>query len=138
VHVDNRYSLPQLAEALQMDIEELKYYNPAIRKGIIPFSTDKIPLTLPYNKAILFTQLGNDTEFKSCMDEKLIALNTQIEKEKLQPKNKTILYKVKRGELLAGIANKYDVTVNELKKWNHLKSSKITAGKRIKIRVQNT
>ncbi len=136
VHIDNRYSLPQLAEALQMDIEELKYYNPAIRKGIIPFSTDKIPLTLPYNKAILFTQLGNDTDFKSCMDEKLIALNTQIEKEKLQPK--TILYKVKRGELLASIANKYDVTVKELKKWNHLKSSKITAGKRIKIKVQST
>jgi membrane-bound lytic murein transglycosylase D len=42
---------------------------------------------------------------------------------------------VKRGELLASIADKFDVTVKEIKSWNHLKSAKIAAGKKLKIKV---
>lgn len=136
VHVDNRYSFNQLADALQMSPEELKAYNPALRKGTIPFTTDKIVLTLPYEKSILFTQLGNDTAFKMRLDERLVAMNKQIEKDSHgHSGTKTIFYKVKRGDLLATIAGKYDVTVKELKKWNQLKSNKIAAGRKLKIKV---
>lgn len=136
VHIDNRYTLNQLADELQMNIEELKYYNPALRKGIIPFTSEKISLTLPYNKAIKFIQLGNDTGFKARIDNNMMALNKEIEQAKaLERKSaKTIIYRVKRNEMLASIADKFNVTVKEIKQWNHLKSNKVAAGKKLKIK----
>lgn len=47
--------------------------------------------------------------------------------------SKIINYKVVRGDVLSRIANKYDVTVAEIKKLNNLKSDKINFGKTLKI-----
>lgn len=46
---------------------------------------------------------------------------------------KTATYVVKRGDTLEKIAEKYSVTISELKKWNDLKSSRITVGQKLKI-----
>lgn len=133
VLVDNSYSLNQLAAKLDMSVEELKEYNPALRRGIIPFSNEKIALTLPYNKAIAFTNANADTGFKRVMNSEAIALNNAIQKEKSGVKG-TIQYKVRKGDLLATIASKHHVTVKEIKKWNQLKSNKIKVGQRLKIK----
>ena len=42
---------------------------------------------------------------------------------------------VRRGETLAEIATKYGVTVTDIKRWNHLKTSSVRRGTRLKIRV---
>ena len=42
--------------------------------------------------------------------------------------------KVKRGQTLGGIAEKYDVSVSNLKKWNNISNSKIKTGQVLKIR----
>ncbi|MEP0862488.1 MAG: LysM peptidoglycan-binding domain-containing protein [Ignavibacterium sp.] len=42
-------------------------------------------------------------------------------------------YKVKRGDSLSEIADKFGVSVAELKKWNRLKGNSIVAGKTLKI-----
>lgn len=45
------------------------------------------------------------------------------------------IHKVRRGEFLIKIANRYDVSTNEIKKWNHLKSSKVMYGTKLVIYV---
>jgi len=53
---------------------------------------------------------------------------------KIPPGSKnSINYKIKRGDTLSGIAVKYRVSVSEIKEWNNLKTTKLTAGKRLKI-----
>jgi membrane-bound lytic murein transglycosylase D len=42
-----------------------------------------------------------------------------------------VYYKVRRGDNLSKIAQRNGVTVSQLKSWNNLKSSRITAGKRL-------
>ena len=136
VFVDNRFTLDQLAEELKMNLDDLKNYNPSLRRGVIPFTSGKISLTLPYDKAIQYVQLTNDSCFKPNTDKKFIAYGKEIEFEKHS--NKTILYKAKHNELLAAIADKFDVSVRELKKWNHLKDNKIVAGKKLVIKMNRT
>ncbi len=138
VMVDNRYSVEQLSLALDMPIDEIKNYNPSLRKGYIPFSNDKIVLTLPYNKAVKFAAL-NDSNIKSrAGDTELLALNNDIQISKSRNASnksytKKIIYKVRRGELLATIADKFNVSISEVKKWNHLRGSKIKRGQRLTI-----
>lgn len=45
-------------------------------------------------------------------------------------------YTVKRGDSLFGIAGKYKVNVNDLKKWNNLKSNNLQAGQKLKIQAK--
>ena len=42
-------------------------------------------------------------------------------------------YTVKAGDTLASIAKKYHVSIKELKKWNNLKSDKITVKQKLRV-----
>ena len=67
------------------------------------------------------------------------------EKEEPKPKPKPanenlkgqalITYTVKRGDGLGKIADKYDCTITEIKKWNKMKSNMIKPGQKLKIYV---
>ena len=46
---------------------------------------------------------------------------------------KTQHYTVRRGDTLVTIADRYNVTVEELRSWNHLRSSTVTAGRTLNI-----
>ncbi len=130
VQVDNRYSLEQLSMALDISVAEIKQLNPSLRKGYIPFTADKVSLTLPYNKVIKFAAVNN-IENLNLADEQLMVLANS--KPKVSTETDKIFYKVRKGDLLASIANEYNVTVKQLKKWNRIKGYKLKKGQRLKI-----
>jgi membrane-bound lytic murein transglycosylase D len=130
VQVDNRYSLEQLSMALDISVEEIKQLNPSLRRGYLPFTANKVSLTLPYNKIIKFASVNN-IENLNLADEQLMTLANS--KVKVVKDTEKIFYKVRRGDLLASIANEYNVTVKQLKKWNSIKGSKLKKGQRLKI-----
>lgn len=143
VHVDASYNLGLLASSLDMSLDELLDYNPALRRSVIPFGVEKVTLTLPYNKAVKFASI-NDTSFKQSSSEQLMAMNRQIAIEKKQQlasnsnnKKKTTNSRtitVKRGDSLGKIANKYNVSETDLKRWNKIKGNRINAGQKLVIK----
>jgi membrane-bound lytic murein transglycosylase D len=46
---------------------------------------------------------------------------------------KLVRYRVRRGDTLASIADEFDVTTSELRKWNRLKSNHVRRGARLKV-----
>jgi membrane-bound lytic murein transglycosylase D len=48
-------------------------------------------------------------------------------------KDVTKIYKVKSGDNISEIANKYDVAVADVKKWNKLRGTNINTGQKLKI-----
>jgi membrane-bound lytic murein transglycosylase D len=53
--------------------------------------------------------------------------------KKKEPKGTLQTYTVKSGDILADIADKYDVSVSDIKEWNDLESDKILVGQKLKI-----
>lgn len=49
------------------------------------------------------------------------------------PVARLIHYRVRRGDTLEGIAGQFDVTVSEIKRWNHLRGSKAPRGAHLRI-----
>ena len=138
IHVDASYNLNLLANNLDMSLNELLDYNPALRRSVIPFGVEKVTLTLPYNKAVKFASI-NDTSFKQSSNEQLMAMNRQIALEKKQQlasnsntNSRTIT--VKRGDSLGKIASKYNVSETDLKRWNKMKGNRINAGQKLIIK----
>lgn len=59
---------------------------------------------------------------------------TKKDTKKKETKDKTTYHTVKKGETLAKIAEKYDATVSDLKKWNKLKSDTIEIGQKLIVK----
>lgn len=51
---------------------------------------------------------------------------------------KVITHKIKKGEVLGTIADKYNVSITEIKRDNHLKSNNIRAGRTLRISTKET
>ena len=44
-----------------------------------------------------------------------------------------VRYRVQRGDTLPGIADRFDVTVDQLRRWNHIRGSHVSRGVRLRI-----
>jgi membrane-bound lytic murein transglycosylase D len=49
------------------------------------------------------------------------------------PPARMVRYRVQRGETLDAIADRFDVTVSELKRWNHIRGDHVARGTRLRI-----
>jgi membrane-bound lytic murein transglycosylase D len=133
VMVDNKVSIEQLALALNVTPSEIKAWNPSLKRGYIPFSNNKVVLSLPYAHVVKVAELNNDTNFRNQSTEALTALNKQIESDRRAVGK--INYKVKSGESLSKIAKKHDVSLADLKKWNKgkIRNNKVSKGQKLVI-----
>jgi LysM repeat protein len=60
--------------------------------------------------------------------------NTKVDAQaNIQTNDEAMLYTVKNGETLWGIAHKHKVSPSQIRKWNNLKSNAIHAGLRLRI-----
>ncbi|MGM9511560.1 LysM peptidoglycan-binding domain-containing protein [Larkinella sp. GY13] len=74
-----------------------------------------------------------DRESQPVVAANAIASDEEDVEEVVRRKPKKTVYVVKRGEVLSRIAEKYDVDVYDLKKWNHLRSTRIQKGQKLVI-----
>jgi len=124
----------QISELLNVSMEELQFLNPSFKSGIIPATPDNA-YTLRLQKKNIPGFVNNEAA--------LYAFRTQaeVEKEQVLAMMKTVTqaeyHKVKKGESLGRIAQKYRCTVNDLKRWNRLKSTNIQIGQRLIVRPES-
>ena len=123
-------SFDQISEIIGVDGEILSDLNPSYKLDIIPFIKDRnYALRLPSNKIIEF--LDKETELYALADA------DDAKREKPLPKyfemDKRIRYKVKSGDYLGKIADKFGVRVSDIKRWNGLKTSNLKIGQRLYI-----
>lgn len=132
----------QIAAVLGISPSELKDLNPQYRKDIIPAYNDTLPLRLPSEYTLKFIAL-QDSIF-SYADS---LYNKSFYAEVPDPKSRSIskpynnsyqsgnavVYTVKSGDNLGAIAQKYGVTVAQLKDWNGLHSNNIRVGQKLSV-----
>lgn len=135
VIVKQTISFNQIAKKIPVEVETLRELNPEYKLDIIPYVKGKnYALMLPKNLMIDFLDKEKDIY--------ALAKKQYNKKEKPLSKfaklNNRISYRVVSGDYLGKIANKYGVSVSNLKRWNNLKSSKLSVGQRIYIYGKNS
>lgn len=65
---------------------------------------------------------------------KLYSTKETTKKDKKETKSKTTYHTVKKGETLGKIADKYDCTIADLKKWNKIKGDTIEIGQKLVVK----
>ena len=134
VMVDNYVGFDHISHCVGVPQSDIEFFNPQYTKKIIPGSNDtRYVLRLPIKYSLLFVQL-EDSVYSYAYHQKV---KQQVEQQQLAQNNSNtptvITHTVKKGESLGSIARKYGVTVNNLKKWNNLKSDVVHPGQKLKI-----
>lgn len=122
--------LKQVSELTGAPLEELKNLNPQYRHEIIPGNEKEYILRIPYRYSTSFIE-HEDSLYKHKSETYFNPVT--IKKIKDGGDGERIVYKVKNGDYLGKIATKYRVSVNQIKRWNNLKSNNIRIGQRLII-----
>lgn len=138
VWVNKTVNLNQIAESLNIPIEDVRSLNPQYHKDIIPGEFKRYPLCLPTTFLSEFIIKQDDIcNYKSesyLTHRKVVEVDNSSSVSTTAKATKT--HKVRNGESLGSIANKYGVTVAHLKRMNNMNSNKIYAGKQLIINRQ--
>ena len=130
IHVKQLMSFEQIQKVTGIDEELITFLNPAYKLNIIPHIAGKnYSLVLPKEYIGLFVQ-----------NEEVISAyiaSEEAKREKPLPEysemNKRTRYRVRSGDYLGRIAQKYGVSVSKIKRWNNLRSNNLRIGQRLTI-----
>lgn len=130
VVIREKVSFEQLSKLIAVSEEELQFLNPAYRYKVIPkIKSRPYNIILPADKLGLF--IANEDSIYS-----IAAQHFDQNKAKapvVVEMNDRIRHKVRRGEVLGTIAEKYGVGVSSIRRWNGLRGNTIRVGQRLTI-----
>ncbi len=128
IKVKETISFKQISQKVNIDEELLSFLNPEYKLDIVPYVEGRnYSIRLPKLRVIDFLDKEEDIYNLAKQDE--------AKREKPLPRyfemDKRIVYRVKGGDYLGKIANKFGVKIRDLKGWNGLKKSNLKIGQRL-------
>ncbi len=128
--VKRQITFDQVNKILETDNELLEFLNPQYKLKIIPAVKGReYTLTIP--KYLVGKFVSNEDHIYAYAE----ADDAKREKPypKYQEANERIRYRVRNGDYLGKIANRYGVSVSSIKRWNGLRSNNLRVGQRLTI-----
>lgn len=134
IHISRNLNLNQVAGVCNINIDQLRALNPEFKKDIIPGNEEPYALRLPNN--IISCFIEHEDSIYNYKPEVYQTRRSTVEVKDPAGAStgKAVYYRIKNGDTLGGIAAKYGVSVNQLRRLNGIKGSSIRAGKSIRIR----
>lgn len=130
VQVKKTITFDHISAKTNIDKDLLSFLNPAYKLEVIPYVKDKnYAVRLPRKNMIDFLEKEQD----------IYALATQEDEKREKPlakyfeAKKRTRYKVRNGDYLGKIAEKFGVRVSQIKRWNGMRSNRLKIGQRLNI-----
>lgn len=132
IHINRLMHMKQITSTINVDSATIAMLNPQYKLNVIPATTKSYTLVLPANRITEYIENQDSIYSKDSLYLKEY-LNPAALEKKMQ-ETSVIYHKVKSGETLGTIANKYRVSVKQIMTWNRLKNAnRISIGQRLRI-----
>jgi len=147
VMIKNAMTFKQISDLLDVPIAELQFLNPSYKREVVPYITgENHYLRLPVNKIAVFTSnedkiyafVKYEADKRERPYESMLAYRNTNSSENEGTVSRIKYHKVRKGDSLSEISDRYGITMTELKKWNHLKNNKAPLGRKLKIYTMET
>ncbi len=130
IRIKRQITFDQVSKLTNLDKEELEFLNPSYKLGIIPVVKDenyvlRLPLT------VVGTFVTNEEAIYAFAEQEEAEAEKPLPELYEQPEK--IRYRVKRGDYLGRIAEKYGVGVSQIRRWNGMRNNTIRAGQSLII-----
>jgi membrane-bound lytic murein transglycosylase D len=124
----------QVSEVLKVDKDLIRMLNPQYKRDIIPGNSKPRVLKLPALQA--YAYVGLEDSIIQHRRGELFTNRTYVTDVGKSNREKMI-HKVRKGETVVSISNKYGIAAASIRKWNGLKSNKVSVGRRLVLYVDN-
>lgn len=143
VMIKKEMSFRQISDLLDIPVSQLQLLNPQYKLNVVPaYLNKKHFLTLPLQKMAVFT--SNEDKIYAYAQHEMELREKPFSRQQAEAGNDSLIgdsyvvnktkhYKVRRGDKLSEIADRYNVSMSEIKRWNKLRSNKVATGKSLKI-----
>ncbi|MFB2119308.1 LysM peptidoglycan-binding domain-containing protein [Parapedobacter sp. 2B3] len=130
VWVQKHVPLSGVAKAMDVEEEIIKLLNPAYKRGVVN-GTATVPkrLVLPEAPPQAYPALYAVLNTPNNQMQASYAADTEARGES----HVAVMHQVRKGETLGKIANRYHVSVQDLRVWNGLKKNTIVPGQRLRV-----
>ncbi len=121
-HVKKNDSLLGIADLFNTRVSDIRNWNN------IPYTQtinvgQKLVIYVPEDKKEFYSSIDNQTAIEKTVAKNIAKRNN----------NEYVYHRIRRGETLSTIAERYHVYASSIRRWNHLSSNRIFAGKKLKI-----
>ena len=144
IMIKRQMSFQQISDLIDIPVAQLQILNPSYKLNVVPVYKDQTHfLRLPQDKMAVFT--SNESKIYAYVDREAnlrekpfqivrpIVPQDSVNTYQRLAQAKVRYYRVKRGDNLSTIAQKYDVAVDDLKKWNNIKGNQVAYGKNLRV-----
>jgi membrane-bound lytic murein transglycosylase D len=135
IQVSQHINLEALARQIDTPLEELRHLNPHLKKNVVPQYLKNYPVRIPSDRYGMFNA-NRLAILDSVSKSEHPEANFLLAEHGYDIRTSKLSHKVRRGESLARIADRYNVDQAKIKKWNRLRSNKLSSGRRLTIWVE--
>ncbi|QCX01876.1 LysM peptidoglycan-binding domain-containing protein [Aggregatimonas sangjinii] len=136
VRVKSMITFDQISKLTDVSVKELELLNPSYKLNVIPYvDGEDYALRLPKDAIGKF--VANETQIYAFVKKELESKESPLPKLVAQAEKDRIRYKVRSGDFLGKIAERYGVRVSQIKQWNGLRSNNLRIGQRLTIYPRN-
>lgn len=138
IRVKQAVPFKDIAEITGMDVQDIQFFNPSYQLDVVPYVEGRnYAVRLPISEIGKF--VANEQAIYNYLNEQ------KAQREQILPEvakgeqyaggksTKKTIYTVKKGDNLGKIASRHGVSINNLKRWNRMKSNKVRVGQRLSI-----
>jgi len=142
INVQKRIDFQALSKVIDMPVQDIAFLNGTYKLKEVPANGQKHYLVLPVNKVGLFMAneelVYSQSEIKLPEPELTASTNNVVEGQagKVVWETTWKSHKVRKGESLGSISDKYNVSLADLRKWNKIKNTRIVPGQTLKVQTQ--
>ncbi len=133
VSVEGPMALGTIAEGLDIPVAEVQALNPAFKRSFIPGGEQSYHIKLPRGKALAFN--NQKSHLYALQDSLSQESDSDNDKKTAKSPYSAVYYTVKRGDNLGYIAEWFDCSASDLRRWNNMRGSMISPGDRLKAVV---
>jgi len=142
IGVSKRIDFQALSKVIDMPVADIAFLNGTYKLKEVPANGQKHYLILPVSKVGLFMAneelVYTQSEIKVAEPELTASASGAVEGQpgKVVWETTWKSHKVKKGESLGSISDKYSVSLADLRKWNKIKNSRIVPGQTLKVQAR--
>lgn len=132
IHVKSLITFDQISKLTGMDKEQVALLNPSYKLEAIPYIDGQTnALRLPWD--VMGKFVANEEAIYAQVEKELKSKESPLPQLAQQAEENRIRYKVRSGDFLGKIAERYGVGVSQIKRWNGLRSNNLRIGQRLTI-----
>lgn len=130
IMINTNLTFDRISKFIGLPVEYIEFLNPSYKLGFIPAAEQAQSLCLPANKIGLY--LTNEKAMYAELRRQVIRDSIAgVERQNLA--EITEVHRVRSGENLGLIAQRYNCSVSQIMDWNHMRSTRINPGDKLTI-----